>query len=346
MFDPRDYDPQATQLALSRMGATPSVVRRLLSLVVGRGHFDPHSWMSDHQIPRKVCEFVGQLPRLTLVDSRISTVDAFQKLVFETIDGLRIETVLIPLHKPGAVSLCLSSQVGCVMGCVYCATARMTQRRNLATWEIIDQVIQAREIVESQGRRVTGAVFMGMGEPFLNYDRVLAAAELLRSPFGASIRGKAITISTVGLVPEIDRYTREGHKFRLSISIGAAIDEKRARLVPIAGRTPIREVLAAAKRHAEDRGDRVMLAYVCVGGVNCGEEDARALGDLIGDMPVRLDLIDVSDSTGRYFPPSSVELQAFRDHLTRYLGQPVARRYSGGRDILAACGMLAAADAS
>src|SRR6185312_8203833 len=173
--------------------------------------------------------------------------------------------------------LCLSSQVGCVMGCVYCATANMANRRNLATWEILDQWIQARDLARSQGRRVTGVVFMGMGEPFLNYERVLAAAEILRCPFGAAVAGKAITISTVGLVREIDRFTAEGHKYRLSISLGAATDAKRARLVPVASRTPVAAVMAAARRHALDRKDRVMLAYVCISGENVGEDDARAL---------------------------------------------------------------------
>jgi 23S rRNA (adenine2503-C2)-methyltransferase len=344
VFDPRDHAPEASEELLGKLGAAPVVARRLLSLIVGRGILDPATWREDYQVPRRVCDAVGELPRLALESSLVSPVDGFQKLAFRTDDGLRIETVLIPLHKPGSVSLCLSSQVGCAMGCVYCATARMSRRRNLATWEIIDQVVQARALVESQGRRVTGAVFMGMGEPFLNYDRVLAAAELLRCPYGAAIRGKAITISTVGLVPEIDRYTREGRKFRLTISLGAATDVKRAELVPVAGRTPVAEVIAAARRHAEARRDRVMIAYVCVGGVNCGEDDARALGALIGDMPVRLDLIDVTDPTGRLTPPTADELSCFRDHLTRHLGQPVARRYSGGSDILAACGTLAGAD--
>src|SRR5205807_7497630 len=107
-------------------------------------------------------------------------------------------------------------------------------RRSLATWEIVDQWVHARDLARGQGRRVTGAVFMGMGEPFLNYDRVLAAAELLRCPYGGATAAKAITVSTVGLVPEIDRYTAEGHKYRLAISLGAATDEKRARLVPVA----------------------------------------------------------------------------------------------------------------
>ncbi len=126
----------------------------------------------------------------------------------------------------------------------------MPRRRNLEIWEIIDQFIQARELVRSQGRRVTGAVFMGMGEPFLNYDRVIAAADLLRCPYGGAVGARAITISTVGLVPEIDRFTREDWRFRLAISLGAATDAKRAWLLPLAGRTPVALVMAAARRHA------------------------------------------------------------------------------------------------
>jgi 23S rRNA (adenine2503-C2)-methyltransferase len=205
----------------------------------------------------------------------------------------------------------------------------------------MDQWIQARDLVRSQGRRVTGAVFMGMGEPFRNYDRVLAAAELLRCPYAGALAAKAITISTVGLVPEIDRFTAERHRFRLAISLGAATDEARARLVPLAARTPVVEVMAAARRHALARRGRVMLAYVCISGENVAVDDARALGALIGDTPVRLDLIDVTDPSGRFFPPTAEELGRFRDALTRYVGQPVARRYSGGADIQAACGTLA-----
>jgi 23S rRNA (adenine2503-C2)-methyltransferase len=227
------------------------------------------------------------------------------------------------------------------MGCVFCATARMPERRSLATWEIIDQWVQARDLARSQGRRVTGVVFMGMGEPFLAYDHVLRAAELLRCPYGGQVAARAITISTVGLVPAIDRFTSEGHKYRLAISLGAATDQKRARLVPVAARWPVADVMAAARRHALARNDRVMLAYVCIAGENVGDGDARALGMLIGDTPVRLDLIDVTDATGRFQPPTAGELAAFRDALTRYVGQPVVRRYSGGADIQAACGTLA-----
>ncbi|HKI20748.1 MAG TPA: radical SAM protein, partial [Isosphaeraceae bacterium] len=211
----------------------------------------------------------------------------------------------------------------------------------LETWEIVDQFIQARAMARAQGRRVTGAVFMGMGEPFLNYDRVLAAADLLRCPYGGSVAARAITISTVGLVPEIDRYTREQRRFRLAISLGAATDEKRAYLVPLASRTPVRAVMDAARRHALARRERVMLAYVCIGGVNIDDSDADALADLIGETPVRLDLIEVTDPTGRWSTPEPQEFRRFRDALAQRLKQPVVRRYSGGADIQAACGTLA-----
>ena len=142
--------------------------------------------------------------------------------------------------------------------------------------------MQARELA-SAGRPTAvgaGAVFMGMGEPFLNYDRVMAAAELLRCPFAAAIGAPAITISTVGLVAEIDRYTDERRPYRLSISLGAATDAKRAELVPIAARTPVAEVMArrASVGTPLERRTRVMLSYVCISGVNVSEDDARAPG--------------------------------------------------------------------
>jgi 23S rRNA (adenine2503-C2)-methyltransferase len=342
VLDPRDMAPDVFAARARELGAHDLSIRRLIAASVGRGILDPVVWGRDFQVPGRLRQaIVLPLPRLKLEQALTSAVDGFKKLLFRTADGMPVETVLIPLHKPGAVSLCLSSQVGCPMGCIFCATARMTQRRNLETWEIIDQFIQAREIVQAEGRRVTGAVFMGMGEPFLNYDRVMAAADLLRCPYGGSVAAQSITISTVGLVREIDRYTAENRRFRLAISLGAATDAKRAQLVPVAARTPVAEVMAAARRHALARRDRVMLAYVCIGGVNVDESDALELAELIGDTPVRLDLIDVTDPTGRWKPPSPEEYRRFRDTLARELPQPVVRRYSGGADIQAACGTLA-----
>jgi 23S rRNA (adenine2503-C2)-methyltransferase len=342
-LDPRAMAPRDFYARAAERGVTDEVARRWAGSVIGRGERCAETIMRESHIAKRFSTHVADLPSLSLQRHLTSPKDGFEKLLFQTHDGMSIETVLIPLHKAGAVSLCLSSQVGCVMGCTFCATARMPKRRNLSSWEILDQVAQARRIVLSQGRRVTGAVFMGMGEPFLNFNNVLRAADWMRQPLENAISGKAITVSTVGLVQEIERFTDLNLPFRLSISLGAATDEKRAKLVPVAARTPISRLLAAARRHALTHKERVNLAYVCVSGENVGEEDARALAEVIGDTPVRLDLIDVMDTSGRYQPPSPEELQLFRDALGRHLNHPVARRYSGGADIQASCGSLAGA---
>jgi 23S rRNA (adenine2503-C2)-methyltransferase len=297
--------------------------------------------MKTSQIAKRFASLIATPPALRLVQHQRSPLDGFEKLLFETHDGLAVETVLIPLEKTGRVSVCLSSQVGCVMGCVFCATARMPQRRNLASWEILDQFIQARELARSQKRSVTGAVFMGMGEPFLNFAHVITAADWMRFPIKDAIAGKAITISTVGLVQEIERFTDMSFPFRLSISLGAASDDKRALLVPIAAKTPVKRVMQAARRHALTKKERINLSYVCVSGVNVSEQDAVELAALIDDTPVRIDLIDVTDTTGRFSPPTPEELQRFRDALALHVKQPIARRYSGGMDINASCGSLA-----
>lgn len=340
VLDPRGFSPKEFVETGERLGLRRANLRPLLGAVIGRGVFDPLEWAREGLITKGLGEKLEPLPRLVLEHSITSPTDGFQKLIFRTIDNLKIETVIIPLLKENKVTICLSSQVGCVMGCTFCATARMPQRRNLQSWEIIDQMFQARSIAQENGRQVSGAVFMGMGEPFLNYHNVMTAAEHFCFPVLNAISAKAITVSTVGLVDEIDRFTEERRPFRLSISIGAAIDEKRAKLVPVAARTPIREVMAAARRHALARRDRVMIAYVCIGGENIGEEDARALAEVVGDTQIRLDLIEVTDTTGRYRRPEEQELRDFRDHLSRHLKQPVVRRYSGGADIRAACGTL------
>lgn len=340
-LDPRNSSPEKFFERSREFGLNDPQIRKVLAAVVSDRPCPQTRWPEKGVLSRLFTSRIAPLPKLVLEKIQTSPVDGFQKLLFRTADDLFIESVAIPLHKQGRVSVCLSSQVGCVMGCTFCATARMAQRRNLETWEIIDQFIQTREMVQSSGRRVTGAVFMGMGEPFLNYERVLAAADILRYSVSGAISGKSITISTVGFVPEIDRFTRERRPFRLSISLGAATDAKRAKLVPIAARTPVAEVMAAAARHAQATEDRVMIAYVCIADENVSEADALELGKLIGDTPVRLDLIDVTDPTGRYSPPSEQELKQFRDALSVHLRQPVVRRYSGGKDIQAACGTLA-----
>jgi 23S rRNA (adenine2503-C2)-methyltransferase len=182
---------------------------------------------------------------------------------------------------------------------------------------------------------------MGMGEPLLNYERVIAAAEVMCDPAGLAISNRAITISTAGVVPAIRRYTAERHKYRLAISLHAGTHERRASLMPIERKWPIEEVVDAAREHAAATRDRVMLEYVAIAGVNVGADDAAALTRLLAGIPIRFNLIEVNDASGAFRPPERAELDAFREALAA-LGQPIVRRYSGGKDVRAACGMLAA----
>jgi 23S rRNA (adenine2503-C2)-methyltransferase len=281
--------------------------------------------------------------RLEVVSRRRSAIDNFTKYLFRLHDGHFVEAVRIPLPAgpdvtPEKYVVCLSSQAGCPLACGFCATGRLGLQRNLEVWEMVDQVARIRDEADAP---VRGLVFMGMGEPFLNYDAVIRAARVFSDPAGFAIGAKAITISTAGIVPAIRRYTAEGHRYRLAISLTSAIEAKRRVLMPIEKKYPLATLLDAARAHAEATRTRITLEYVLMAGVNCGEEDALALVERLRGIPVRLDLIDVNDTTGRYRPPTETELRRFRDWLAP-LAQPIVRRYSGGKDIDGACGMLAA----
>jgi 23S rRNA (adenine2503-C2)-methyltransferase len=163
----------------------------------------------------------------------------------------------------------------------------------------------------------------------------------MSNPAGLAISGQSITFSTAGMVPAIRRYTREGHPYRLAFSVTSAIPEKRAKVLPIEKAHPLPELVDAIREYATVRRERAMIAYVAISGFNLEREDAVALKETFEGIPIKVDLIDVTDPTGKYQPPSAEELKAFRDHL-QILGAPIARRYSGGKDIGAACGTLEA----
>ncbi len=274
--------------------------------------------------------------RLEVLDRRRSRVDPFVKYLFRS-GGETFETVRIPLQKP-RWSVCVSSQAGCALGCSFCETGRIGFTRNLEAWEIIEQVLTVRR--EGPERPVTGVVFQGQGEPFLNYDAVIRAAQILQHPCGGRIRGQNITLSTVGVLPMIERYTAEGHPFRLILSLTSAFDDRRAGLIPVARRYGVGDLAEAMRRHARTRGDRVHLAWVLMSGINTGEDEAEELARLFRGAPVRLSVVDVNDPAGVFGRAGDAERGAFFTALARR-GIGFVRRYSGGPDIQAACGMLA-----
>ncbi len=321
-------------LALA-LGVGLDDARRILGAVVGRGR----PLREARNVRRQVLDLAeARLSQARLrLEARADARDGFRRYLFGLGDGARVETVRIPLYDTHHV-LCLSSQAGCALGCAFCATGRLGLERSLEAWEMVAQFVEVRQ---DSSRPVTGAVFMGQGEPFHNYDAVLAAAYVLCDPAGGRVDARKISISTAGVVPMIRRYTAEGHKFRLCVSLNAATAEKRAALMPIERGHPLEDLVDAVREHAARRG-RVTLEYVMISGVNVGADDAAALGRLLRGIPVRLNPIAVNDATGRFRPPPEAEWNAFRDALARELpGQPIVRRYSGGQDRNAACGMLA-----
>ncbi len=323
------------------LGVTPAIARRIQAAVIRNDDWPaPASGGVSAELLRQL-RGQAMIPRLALVHHVTSPADGFAKYLFRGEGGDRFEAVRIPiLHRADDLKyiVCVSSQAGCRLGCAFCATGRMGFTRNLATWEIVDQVMQIRA---DSPHPVRGVVFMGMGEPLLNYDAVITAARILSEPCGMAIAAKSITIGTAGILPGIRRFTREGHPYRLVVSLTSAYAEIRTALMPVERTNPTDELMRALREYHTATGQRVTLAWVMIAGVNTREEDARQLAGLIQGLPVKLDLIDVNDPTGRFQPPAPEELNAFRDALRQHCGIPVVRRYSGGADIAAACGMLA-----
>ncbi|HEY8241811.1 MAG TPA: radical SAM protein [Kiritimatiellia bacterium] len=335
-------DCTAAELAhgLAPAGVSAVAARKLHASAIRHGVWPgPEPGLSRRTI--EAAQAVAEIPHLEIVDRVTSPVDGFTKYLFRGAGAYPFEAVRIPLlHRaddPKYV-VCVSSQVGCSLGCVFCATAKLGLRRNLAAWEMVDQVVK----IQAESRHpVRGVVFMGMGEPMMNYEAVIRAARILSEPCGPAIAAKAISISTAGIIPGIRRFTAEGHPYRLVVSLTSADPQRRRELMPVEEACPTPDLVQAMREYHAATGRRVMVAWVMISGVNTREEDARQLAELFRGLPIQLDLIDVNDAEKKYLPPSDAERNAFRDALSKHLGMPVARRYSGGQDVRAGCGMLA-----
>jgi 23S rRNA (adenine2503-C2)-methyltransferase len=325
--------------SLAALSPSRTSLLKLFAAIHAHGARSVEECRRTPHVPKRVADHLSGealFPRLRVVERRRAD-DGFVKYLFESPLGGRFEAVRIPLFDEKHV-VCVSSQVGCALACDFCMTGKLGFQRNLMTWEMLEQV----HLVRSEADRpVRGVVFMGMGEPLLNYAESIRAAQVLAHPAGFAISGKAITFSTAGVVPAIRRYVREGHPYRLAFSVTSALPDKRVQVLPVERTHPFPTLVEAIREYSAVRRERAMLAYVAIRGFNTGREDALALAEAFRGIPVKIDLIEVTDPTGRYLPPTPEELSAFRDHL-QVVGAPIARRYSGGKDIDAACGTLAA----
>jgi len=345
----------ALERLMAELGEKPYRARQLFRWLHRRGAAGLEE-MSD--LPRELRAVLAgrcALPTLTRHEERRSR-DGTIKWTWRTADGMLVESVYMPHLGDGEDeeepanrdrrTLCVSTQVGCAMGCTFCLTATMGLRRQLSAGEIVDQVHRAnRRLVELQEgpapRPLTNLVFMGMGEPLHNFEALKPALELLLHREGPDFSHRHVTVSTSGLVPGIDRLGAET-QVKLAISLNASSDAQRDALMPVNRRWPIAELLAACRRFPVKQGRRITFEYVLLGGINDTDEDARRLARLLAGIPAKVNLIPYNQNPGLpHVAPGPGRIEAFRALLLAGGLTAVVRR-NRGRDIAAACGQLAA----
>jgi 23S rRNA (adenine2503-C2)-methyltransferase len=292
----------------------------------------------------------ASLEGLSVLSRKVSSLDGTVKYLFELQDGTKIESVLIP-PSPSSngeakrLTLCISTQVGCPLDCKFCATGSMGFTRNLTAGEIVDQVLHVRKESPS---RITNLVYMGMGEPLMNYDAVMKSAEILSNEYSVGISAKRMTISTAGWVEGIDRMADEKRKMKLAVSLHTLDDELRTKLMPLNRRFAVVKLIEAVRHYYEKTRQRVTFEYILLDGLNDTDEDIRRLVSLSRKVPCKINLIpfhpiDFTQPKGfaatlRPTPPD--RMGWFADKL-RDANVTVMVRSSAGKDIEAACGQLA-----
>lgn len=305
-----------------------------------------YSWLHEHlvtsydemgNIPGKLKEKLKDYPiaALEMVDEQISAIDGTRKYLFRLSDGNVIESVLMR-YKHGN-SVCISSQVGCKMGCRFCASTIGGWTRNLLPSEMLDQIYRIQSIT---GERVSNVVVMGTGEPMDNYDNIVRFVHLLSDEDGLNISQRNITVSTCGIVPKIYELAKEKLQITLALSLHAPNDEKRQELMPIAQRYSMDEVLDACRNYFQETGRRITFEYSLVAGVNDSDEDARELSSRIHDINCHVNLIPVNPIKERSYRRSTRQaVENFKIKLEK-CGINVTIRREMGSDIDGACGQL------
>lgn len=276
-----------------------------------------------------------RIPGLDIVKILTSRIDGTKKYLFALEDGNVIESVLMRYHY--GLSACISSQAGCRMGCRFCASTIGGKVRDLSAGEMIRQIVKMSEDV---GERIGHVVIMGSGEPLDNYEKLVRFLKIMKDPDGECLSLRDITVSTCGIVPGIRSLAREGFPVTLALSLHAATQEKRERLMPVAKQYPLPDVMDAVKEYYQLTGRRITFEYSCVEGENISSEDARLLADLVKGMNCHINLIPVNRIPEReYRRPDQTEVEAFRRKLEKR-GISVTIRREMGRDINGSCGQL------
>lgn len=272
------------------------------------------------------------------------SVDGTRKMRLTTHDGRSIETVLIPDGEK--MTQCISSQVGCALDCQFCATAKLGLMRNLSAGEIVDQVYLAQALLaeEMPGQRITNIVYMGMGEPLHNFDKVVQSLQILTHDLGANLSYRRITVSTVGLVPGLRKLAKTDIRPNLAVSLNASNNEVRDQIMPINKKYPIEVLLQTLREFPLEKRRRITFEYVLLAGVNDSDEDAARVAALLRGFPCKLNIIPFNPHPlAPYKRPTPEAVERFQNRA-KALGLATYLRTPRGDDIAAACGQLANRD--
>lgn len=282
----------------------------------------------------------GYIPFLNLLKQQTSKIDKTEKFLFGLEDGNTIETVLLR-HKDKRNTLCISSQVGCPVKCAFCATGQDGFVRNLDTNEIINQVYTVERRLVKQGTNINNIVFMGMGEPLLNLDNVLKAVDILSNENGINISKRKITISTSGIVPNIEKILLEKLPIELAISLHSAVNEKRDVIIPINRAYPLEDLYAVLQEYQRQTKRRISFEYILINNFNVSDNDANALADFVHDFDHVVNLIPFNPVADTEFErPSDKKIDKFYTFLKDVRKVNVTLRREKGTDIDGACGQL------
>ncbi|MCJ7825592.1 MAG: 23S rRNA (adenine(2503)-C(2))-methyltransferase RlmN [Anaerolineales bacterium] len=274
------------------------------------------------------------------VQSTLSSRDGkTEKYLLDAQDGQAIEAVLMRYQRRDTA--CISTQIGCGMGCVFCATGQMGFKRNLSSGEIVEQVISIARGLDSSGDRLSNVVVMGMGEPFQNYDASMEAIDRLNDPEGFNFGKRRFTISTVGLVPMIERFTKERRQANLAISLHAATNALRERMLPINRRYPLEVLMPACRAYTVESGRRVTFEWALIQGVNDGDEQAAALADWVDRMNCHVNIIPLNPTHGYEGQAANLDQVLHFQKVVEKAGISTTVRVRRGIDIQAGCGQLA-----
>lgn len=286
---------------------------------------------------RQKLQEIATITNLQIAQVHDST-DGTRKYLFRLHDGELIESVFIPEERRN--TLCISSQVGCAIGCTFCATGKMGLSRNLTAAEIVDQIICVSRDLHID-ERISNIVMMGMGEPFHNYSNVVRAVRLMVDESGLQIGGRKVTVSTSGLIPKIYQFAEEGLNVRLAISLNASNNALRDTLIPINKKYNIEDLVAATRHFFEQTGSRVTFEYVLLRGLTDSLDNARELIQYTSGFPCKVNLIPYNADPGAdYQPPDEATIEQFHEYMKAHHPYAVTLRRNRGRDILAACGQL------